>query len=84
MKYKFLRLQCYNESPNEPNCYCVDAPLPAGMEQRDEIIEATLKPMFECIFQKLIPECPNAGTDYPGFCAWAKRYFGIPGDEELQ
>ena len=83
MKYKFLRLQCYNESPQEANSFFVEAPLPPGIERRDEIIETTLKPMFECVFNQLIPECPNPGVDYAGFCAWEKRYFGIPGDEEM-
>lgn len=80
MKYKFLRLQCYNESPNEPGSFCVDAPIPPQPEERDQIIEATLKPMFEAIFNKLIPECPDPSEDYPGFEQWERRYFGIPED----
>lgn len=85
MNYRRLQLTAYNESPQEENSFHVEVVIDPYEDWTDKsLIEKIIKPMFHCVYTRMIPEMPSLGDDGKGnptevgmrrLFEWQSKYF---------
>jgi hypothetical protein len=80
MKYKFLELRAFNESPHETSAYYCTVMMSMDMAE-EQMLESLVRPMFHAVFDKIIPEPqPDPLLDMDAFMAWTEKWHGVGHD----
>ena len=57
MKYRYLRITAYNETPWEADSFHVDVQIDTkSVWTQQKLLDRLIKPAFNCVYSRMIPE----------------------------